>query len=358
MHRSPPRWVVVTALVLGALATGGTGAGAAGSAEGTFSDHVEATVLVAPSDDPVSRSLTNIAAAPNGVWVVGHRSGIVTRIDPTTNEVAATIDVPVPGCVPGGCSGLTFIGADRRSVWVANMETLSWVHIDPRTNEIVGSVPAPALVDTLAPPLLDGSDMWAVLDRAAGAIARVSGRTHEVTKTIAVDAPVFEVLARQGHDLWVATSDPATGAANLRRYDTRTGEVVLDVPDPIGGRTISYRGLIAGGDLWVSPNLTTRVVRIDGETGGTVADLDFGSGIAAYLGTGDGAVWMRHTTTPEGAPNTMPWTPQHLQRIDLRTNEVSPIALPDAEWQSGVAHTRGSLWVGDWTAGVVYRTDL
>jgi YVTN family beta-propeller protein len=55
--------------------------------------------------------------------------GSVTRVDPKTNKVAATIEVGVPG--PGGD-----IAAGEGSVWVTSYD-FPVSRIDPETNKVV-----------------------------------------------------------------------------------------------------------------------------------------------------------------------------------------------------------------------------
>ena len=61
------------------------------------------------------------------MWVLNQADGTVSRIDPKTNEVVATIDVGVPG--PGGD-----IAAGEGAVWVRATKVLLSV-IDPEDEQ-------------------------------------------------------------------------------------------------------------------------------------------------------------------------------------------------------------------------------
>ena len=63
------------------------------------------------------------------MWVLNQADGTVSKIDPRTNEVVATIAVGVPG--PGGD-----IAAGEGAVWVRATKVLLSV-IDPKTNEVI-----------------------------------------------------------------------------------------------------------------------------------------------------------------------------------------------------------------------------
>jgi len=69
-----------------------------------------------------------IASGGGAVWTLNQGDGSVSRIDPATNKVVATIEVGVPG--PGGD-----IAVGEGSVWVTAFEyPLS--RIDPSTNKV------------------------------------------------------------------------------------------------------------------------------------------------------------------------------------------------------------------------------
>jgi len=77
---------------------------------------------------PVGRAPRFIAADEDGVWSLGQGDGDVTRIDPKTGRVVATIDLFVPGT--GGC-----IALGGGSVWVTMPDT-PVSRIDAATNTV------------------------------------------------------------------------------------------------------------------------------------------------------------------------------------------------------------------------------
>src|SRR4029453_14734690 len=77
----------------------------------------------------VGKSPRFIAAGGGAVWTLNQGDGSVSRIDPKTNKVVATIDVGVPG--PGG-----EIAVGEGSVWVTAFE-FPLSRIDPSTNTVV-----------------------------------------------------------------------------------------------------------------------------------------------------------------------------------------------------------------------------
>lgn len=84
-----------------------------------------------------TRSRKRIAATKEAVWVAS--SGILERIDPATNTVVASVELP------GG--SVSAIGADPNAVWAITVEEgdVEWngtlVRVNPATNAIVAEIP-------------------------------------------------------------------------------------------------------------------------------------------------------------------------------------------------------------------------
>lgn len=101
--------------------------------------------------DPVTHGTLNmsvghqpIMALPAGdsVWVSNSVDATVSRLDPATGAVRATI--PVPG---GQTAGLAFAGG---LVWVASYRGSLVAAIDPITNTVLGTVAVPGRAENLA----------------------------------------------------------------------------------------------------------------------------------------------------------------------------------------------------------------
>ena len=78
---------------------------------------------------PVGKRPRFLAAGDGAVWTLNQGDGSVSRIDPKTNKVVATIEVGVPG---GGGE----IAVGEGSVWVTAFE-FPLSRIDPSTNTVV-----------------------------------------------------------------------------------------------------------------------------------------------------------------------------------------------------------------------------
>lgn len=76
-----------------------------------------------------------LAAGDGSLWVTNANDDSVSRIDPATDKVVATIDLP--GATPTG----VLVTSD--GVWVAGYKTNALYRIDPATNTVLGSVTLP-----------------------------------------------------------------------------------------------------------------------------------------------------------------------------------------------------------------------
>jgi DNA-binding beta-propeller fold protein YncE len=95
----------------------------------------------------VGRDASFLAVGPDAVWAMSASDATVSRIDPTTNTLTATITVS-SSAVSGGD-----IAAAADAVWVRVTDDALAVRIDPHTNTVV---------DRLGPP--EGSGGLAIAD--------------------------------------------------------------------------------------------------------------------------------------------------------------------------------------------------
>ena len=207
----------------------------------------------------VGRSPEGIAVSPGAVWVANAGSlanaggPTVSRIDPATNRVVATIRVG-----PKSDSGAAYTNliASPRAVWVALPNGNSIVHIDPATNRVVKTVPVG--FQPCGFLAADATDVWVTPAGCGGGnapgtatnvVARVDSRTNKLTTELA-DADPGGIVAAFG-TVWVAT-----GAANVDQIGPHSGRLVarLHVGGGLGQLGVGF------GSIWVDN--TSRVLRI------------------------------------------------------------------------------------------------
>ena len=121
---------------------------------------------------PTGANPEGIAVTDTAVWVANHRGGSVTRIDPVTNAVVATIEVGLAG--PAGPQP---IEATDDRVWVGVPNLGQVVVIDPATDAVVAAIDTAATCGEIQ--LIDDavwvtncfeSDDVTVIDRATDSV--------------------------------------------------------------------------------------------------------------------------------------------------------------------------------------------
>lgn len=290
-------------------------------------------------------STGGIAIGAGSVWVANTLANTVTRIDPATNRVTATIST---GRSPEDLfHGPTRMAVGHGALWVADgRSTCSCVHrIDPSTNLIDETIPlgTPTFPEFRLAPLgiaVTPNAVWVALrhgreeDASTGSVVRVDPATNAVAAVI----PLGGSNAGGGPTRIGATTDSVwVGIPSTRtivRIDTATAAVVatiegltcaegdLDV-DASGGvwvadcdvvrridpsanafsRTVAIpsptlsngvRGLAFGlGSVWAQADILTRIDPATGAIRGTLP-LDPALVWGEYsLATGFGSLWVR-----------------------------------------------------------------
>jgi YVTN family beta-propeller protein len=265
-----------------------------------------------------------VAVGFGTVWVANHGDNSVSRIDPDTNRVVATVPVGegpariVMGFasawvahdredglwridpqsnrtlairVGGRTSGTPAVGLG--GVWATIWDDSSLVRIDPITGTVAARVPVPA------GPLgvqIAGSSLWvASSHRGRGTLSLVDPGEGKVVRSIPFGVmPWFQGPAAEGDVLWVA--DAYQG--QVRRLDVRTlavRTVVRDAPLPVAH--------LADGALWVNAS-DGRILRVDPETGRVTATLTAGASPGG-VAVGAGSVWVSGFT--EGTLWRLDW---------------------------------------------------
>jgi len=143
----------------------------------------------------VGTSPSGVAFGAGAIWVVNNDDATVSRIDPGTHRVVATI--------PIGTIGLGIPVFTHGLLWVADF-TAGTVHrIDPATNGAVGD---PITVGSGPFRLAVGSGSVWVANQGGTTISRIDAGSGQVVATIDVGATVSSVAA-SADLVWVATGE-------------------------------------------------------------------------------------------------------------------------------------------------------
>ncbi|MFH8251344.1 hypothetical protein ACH3VR_13310 [Microbacterium sp. B2969] len=193
-----------------------------------------------------SPNSTTMLVLGDDLWVAHHLDGTVTRLDPTSGEVIAT--VAVGKARKGGPEGLAELDG---KVWVS-VENEGYVAgIDPATDAVIGTI------DALPPatPCGDIGTMGTRLYSAAcpreHALAVVDTASMSPVGSLSFDGVVLAPAAI-GDGLWLCVARPASGPwteGEVTRLDPETLEVGA-TKTVTGGAPVAI--FSAGGSVWVA----------------------------------------------------------------------------------------------------------
>jgi YVTN family beta-propeller protein len=168
------------------------------------------SIRVSPIGAAGFESESGIALGEGALWVIG--SADIVRIDPSTGEIVARI--PIAQNPTGAAPNPTALAVGEGAVWVASRAltfTSTYIksqvpirrgtvsRIDPRTNAVVATIPVGA--DPFGIAVGEGS-VW-VANRRGFSISRIDPRTNKVVAAIPVGNRPQGVAAGAGA-VWVS----------------------------------------------------------------------------------------------------------------------------------------------------------
>jgi virginiamycin B lyase len=199
---------------------------------------VSATLSIGAADVTMG-----LAATADSVWMLTDNLTTLSRIDPIQNQVVGEIRLPA------GCNDMGF---NDGSLWITCLTENKLYRINPETNLVEKRIEVSAGPRALA---FGDSSVW-VLCEKEGKVDRIDPKTNKVTKTIELNVPNAGGSIAYGEGwLWVTqTGFPIT------RIDTQSEKVVQQFwGEGQGG------GLIVAGSgaIWLSDVSAGKVVRFD-----------------------------------------------------------------------------------------------
>ncbi len=265
---------------------------------------------IAPATaDPLILSATPVGQRPmravlgaGAAWVANAGDGTVSRLDPASGQVTATIAVGDP------------------TVFTARDECTGGVHSFHNTSFEVRQCDVPSAVVVAA------GSVWAAKNEA-NALVRIDPARNAVIDTVALGGKPW-ALAATDDAIWVSDYDDDA----LIRVDARSGAVAGRIAGLPHGPT---EMAIAGDALWVLTSRSASVTRVDPRSGRVVATVSLAARPTGIALVGD-EVWARND---EGT----------MFRVDTRTNAViGTFAAAGGEGRPGIdlfAPTAAGVWV-------------
>jgi streptogramin lyase len=281
---------------------------------------------------PIPSGAVDVAVGEGAVWISGFRR--MTRLDPNTGRVAATVDTP-------GTEDYSQIAVGLGAVWVT-ADGGRLYRIDPTTNRVVATIPVGGSIQGVETA---GGYVWVTRPaEGVGELIRVDPATNRVTGApIEVGpGPVAAVYAFGA--LWVTNSSPSS----VVRVDPSTGTV----------STMGFTGRVAAGygSLWATWEDT--VVRADPKSGRPTATVRVPR--AQAVAVGPGRVWV--LASPKSSSPTLFYPLKNtaaLWEIDPMNNRIigRPLRL-EALQPIALAVGGRAVWVADYDSGTITRFDL
>lgn len=226
-----------------------------------------------------------LAAGEGAIWVT-HDVSKVSRIDPATNQVVATMDVGpgVRGIATGG--GRVWVTREPQPDEIDGY----LVQIDPGTNTVVGK-PTPVGVGP-GPVVYGGGAVWVTLTSESGTLVKVDPDSMTVTARIdGVRGGAWYVAGK----IWAPT------AQSVLALDPVTGSVVDASPLPLSSEVAFGSGAVwvltmsgaTNSDIYIpDPSRPGTVVEVNPADGKPVGlPVPVGDS-PSYMAAGEGAVWV------------------------------------------------------------------
>lgn len=214
----------------------GTGVGKGLARVDLKTNQVVATIPVGPAD-----SEGGVTASEDSVWIVSDKKGVLTRIDPKTNEVKAEVTVPAGSVAAEYSNGF---------VWVTANQSGKLVQVDAQKNTVVKEIevgPQPRFVTS------GSGSVWTV-NQGDGTVTRVDAKTGAVVAKIEAGIPGGGgEVSFGGGGLWVTVFE-----LPITFIDAKTNQVTKQWVGP-GGDAIRYGHM----SVWLSNLRQQTLWRID-----------------------------------------------------------------------------------------------
>jgi len=213
----------------------------------------------AGAHDPAARRPTTTsfgATTRPGAWVADHHGGTISKIDPRTNTVVASVPVGLTGS-----SGPQGIAAGLGSVWVDVPNSGTVVRVDPATDTVQATIKVPVEMQPCGGIAVGQTVVWVTSCLEQRLVARIDPAANKVASILDVGGKVVQPAA-DGDSVWfVAGGDPDLAP-------TTASLLELGADDSVKARYALQKGFISGGaavafgSVWISDWLKPLVLRI------------------------------------------------------------------------------------------------
>ncbi len=170
------------------------------------------------------RGETNVVAGAGSIWVPSDAAGVISRIDPASNEVVARVEV-VPGTF--------FLAFGFDHLWAVSSERQLLQRIDPSTNSVSGTVE----LGNQPGFLVAGEGAVWVQEQEDGTVAKILPDALTVSERTKIgDTLLYGDIDVGGGKVWLRTTEDQVFVA----LDAESGEILEKYGDPAGSGAIRF----------------------------------------------------------------------------------------------------------------------
>jgi DNA-binding beta-propeller fold protein YncE len=274
----------------------------------------------------VGKTADWVAIGDHAVWVGSTGPNAVSEIDPRTNALLATVQLP-----GNPCAGLA-IG--HGGLWVplcAKPNVLARVDLHTRAVKLIAGIgPADREGGITSSP----DSVWLIVDRKA-TLARIDPASGRIRQTIHVPNGSYNPLYSAGR-VWVTRAD----GAEVTVVDAATGRVAATVASGPGPRFLTS----GAGAVWALNQGDGSLTRIDTRTRRPIQTVALNTpGHGGDIKFGGGMVW----TTMAKIPLTV---------VDGETGAMLCQWFGPGGDSLGVGY--GAIWLTNYHAGTISRIEI
>jgi len=218
--------------------------------------------------------ITSVVVVGGHVWVAAPTTtttggGQIAEIDASTNKIVRHVDVPNATAV------LDFDG----SLWVTNPAQGEVTRIDPATGKVLATV---AVESSSRPSTMAGGEgaVW-VVDGTRGIVSRIDATSNRVTVRIPTENASGVAVGEGG--VWVTSSKKGT----VTEYDLQGSRVIRSVRVARTADSI----VVTNGSVWVGSFSDGTVSRLDPASGKIMKIIDARPAPYALV-EGEGSIWV------------------------------------------------------------------
>jgi YVTN family beta-propeller protein len=281
------------------------------------------------------RASTLLLLASIAVAAFAAASSAAGRKLPARAVLVAKIPVATPRDVTAGFG----------SIWVANGPSKSVTRIDPATHAVTATIPVPNPASVLA---VGAGAVW-LTSYPGNSVTRIDPATNTALDTISAgDLGPIGITFFHGY-VWVANHD-GTSTGSVAKIDPKARPMRIVDRIPVGTDPTAGPSWIAGaaGSLWVSVPNVPAVVRINPKTDAITATIP-DKGVCGELVASARYVWV---AGGDGDDGCLPG----ITRIDPRSNTVTDSIYPGGNIDA-LALGAGGLWFGATPRNTLGRVD-